>query len=416
MRGFGRHGAWLAVLLWAGVLGAGEAHAQATFGVSSSSSVAIRTGHTEPLGALTLRVESGTSVADIIEIVLGDVVLTSGDTVDISTRGSVNAADFSASVDADTGVVQLMVPAGMQVNDSVTIQGLRVSIPASGIETLDARISTTRNGLGSFGRDVRLISRVDDGIFIDPETDSDYTYNASGALREDLDDFIFGEGFAGAFVEGVEIIFQASSLPRNTQLRFPATIPSQSGAELMLKDPSDDEEDNGVTLVSGERRNQVIYTFESTRSSGAIVENFSFRPMLERTGSPGAGTGFYQVTLGPVGAAEPSRAAPSTAVPRYEELLLPELGELSRSRTFLFPVDRGADTQTFTVANTAVGSAPLTLRAYDADGDLLSGPDIANERVPRAGGEPDPDVRPGPDVRRRCHHRNRGVGRDRIRK
>ena len=380
MSDFRRHGAWLAVLLWAGALAAGEAHAQATFSVSSSSSVVVRTGHTEPLGAVTFRVDSGTSVEDVIEIALGsDVFLTSGDTVDISTRGRVSEANFSTSVEADAGVVRLIVPDGMQSNDSVTIKGLRVSIPASGIETLDARISMSANQLDSRSRDVRLISRVADGIFIDPTTDSAYTYNANSRIVDNLGNFVFGEGFAGAFNEDVEIIFRASPLPRNTQLRFPFEIPSQSGGALLLKDPSNDEEINGVVLVSGERRNEVVYTIESTGSSGAIVETFSFRPMLERTGNPGAGTGFYQVTLGPVGAAEPSPAAPSRAVPRYEELLLPELAELSRSRTFLFPVDRGADTQTFTVANTAVGSAPLTLRAYDAAGELLSGPDIANE-------------------------------------
>ena len=68
----------------------------------------------------------------------------------------------------------------------------------------------------------------------------------------------------------------------------------------------------------------------------------------------GAGTGFYQVTIGPIGAAKPTLALPSTAVARYEELLLPVLGPaLPASKTFLFPVERGVDTQSFTVSNTA---------------------------------------------------------------
>ena len=108
---------------------------------------------------------------------------------------------------------------------------------------------------------------------------------------------------------------------------------------------------------------------------------FSFRPVLERTGTAGAGTGFYQVTIGPIGAVEPTLRLPSTAVPRYDELLLPVLGpDLPTSKTFLFPVGQGVETQSFTVSNTATGAVPLTIRAFDEAGDLLERPDVANER------------------------------------
>ena len=110
---------------------------------------------------------------------------------------------------------------------------------------------------------------------------------------------------------------------------------------------------------------------------------FSFSPGLERTGPVGAGTGFYQVTVGPIGAAEPTIRLPSTEVPRYEALLLPDLPDLPGSKTFLFPVDRGIDTQSFTVSNTGDGGAQLTLSAFDDTGDLLKGPDLANERDQR---------------------------------
>ena len=118
------------------------------------------------------------------------------------------------------------------------------------------------------------------------------------------------------------------------------------------------------------------------QSSHSAVDVFSFSPVLERTGPVGAGTGFYQVTIGPIGAAVPTRALPSTAVPRYDELLLPVLGpDLPASKTFLFPVERGVDTQSFTVSNTATGAASLTIRAVDEAGDLLDGSDVTNERA-----------------------------------
>ena len=138
----------------------------------------------------------------------------------------------------------------------------------------------------------------------------------------------------------------------------------------------------GTTLLAlGETPTRIVYKFTSSASSRNVVDVFSFRPVLERIGTAGAGTGFYQVTIGPIGAAVPTLRLPSTAVPRYDELLLPVLGpDLPTSKTFLFPVGQGVETQSFAVSNTAAGAAPLTIRAFDEAGDLLEGPDVANER------------------------------------
>ena len=268
------------------------------------------------------------------------------------------------------------MPTGIGPGAVVHVEGLRVSIPASGIETLDVRISTVENRLATGSRTARVIGRVADAIVIDPSTDSVYTYNSGRVLIDHLGHFTFSEGFAAAFSPATEIIFQASALPRNTQLRFPATIESQTGARLTTADGSD------VTLASGGSRNRVVYTFAPGNGpSHSAVDVFSFSPVLERTGPVGAGTGFYQVTIGPIGAAVPTRALPSTAEPRYDELLLPVLGpDLPASKTFLFPVEQGVDTQTFTISNTATGAAPLTIRAFDEAGDLLDGSDVTNER------------------------------------
>ena len=366
---------WTSVLLAVTVLSGGPtAWAQAAFSVSSTAATVIRTGHAEPVGALTFAVVSGTTVAEAIAIDLSPAVLTS-DAIVISSGGV--QASFSATVDPDAGSVALHVPAGIGPGAVVHVEGLRVSIPASGIETLDARIFTVENRLATGSRTARVIGRVADAIVIDPSTDPVYTYTSGRVLIDHLGHFTFSEGFAAAFSDAIEIIFQASALPRNTQLRFPATIESQTGARLTTADGAD------VTLASGGSRNWVVYTFAPGNGpSHSAVDVFSFSPVLERTGPVGAGTGFYQVTIGPIGAAKPTRALPSTAVPRYDELLLPVLGpDLPASKTFLFPVERGVDTQSFMVSNTATGAAPLTIRAFDEAGDLLDGSDVTNERA-----------------------------------
>ena len=371
---------WASVLLALAVLAGGHpAWAQAVFRVSGTAATVIRTGHTEPVGSLTFWVVAGTSVDGVIEIDLSPAVLTSAPVV-ISTGGV--QADFRATVDPAAAQVRLHVPAGVGPGALVNIGGLRISVPASGIESLEARITTAENLLTADSRSVQVVGRAVDAIVIDPATDSVYTYNSGRTLIDHLGHFTFSEGFATAFAAGAagetaptEIIFQASALPRNTQLRFPATIGSQTGAILTTADETD------VTLASGGLNNRVVYTFSPGESSRTAVDVFSLSPVLERTGTPGAGTGFYQVTIGPVGAAEPTGALPSTAVPRYEELLLPVLGpDLPASKTFLFPVERGLDTQSFTISNTAAGPAPLTIRAFDESGELLEGPDVVNER------------------------------------
>ena len=150
---------WTSVLLAVTVLSGGPmAWAQATFSVSSTAATVIRTGHAEPVGALTFSVVSGTTIAEVIPIDLRPAVLTS-DAVVISTSPA--QTGFSATVDRDAGRVELHVPDDIGPGTAVHVEGLRMSVPASGIETLDARISTIENRLttGEPGRPGHRASR-----------------------------------------------------------------------------------------------------------------------------------------------------------------------------------------------------------------------------------------------------------------
>ena len=262
---------WTRVLLLAVSVLAGSptAWAQATFSVSSSPSTVIRTGHAEPVGAMTFSIVSGTTVEEIIPIDLSPAVLTSASAV-ISARGFSSTA-LSATVDLEAGRVELHIPDGMGPGTSVNVEGLRVSVASTGIETLDARVSTTENRLTAGNQVIRVIAGAADAIVVDPTTDSVFTYSSGRVLVDPLGHFTFSEGFAQAFSDATdagrtaptEIIFQASRLPRNTQLRFPGRIRSQTGATLTT------EREEEVTIASGTStaRNRVVYTF--SRAQGA---------------------------------------------------------------------------------------------------------------------------------------------------
>ena len=387
---FRTRGWWLPLLLAMVFLSGGvRAHAQATFSVSSSASTVIRTGHTELLGPITFSLDSGPTVIGDIEISLSPAVLTNVESgITLSWSGTIQKPMTTVSISPDESLVTLTVPAGISANASVTITGIRVSVPNSGIENLEARISTTGNRLRAGQNVVQVIARGADAIVVDPASDTVYTYNANRLLVDSLGSLTFQEGFAGAFSDDTadgrtavtQVIFHTTTLPENTQLTFPTQILSQTDATLTTTSDSDTDTTVGVTISDSSPRNRIVYEFKSSGSSANVIDVFSFRPTLAITGTPGSGTGFYQMTIGPIGAATPTDDLPSEEVPRYDELLLPVLSPgLPASKDFLFPVQRGADTQEFAISNTTSGAAPLTLRAFDDAGALLSGTDISNE-------------------------------------
>ena len=165
-------------------------------------------------------------------------------------------------MDPEAGRVELHVPAGMGPGTSVNVEGLRVSVASTGIETLDARISTTENRLTAGNQVIRVIAGVADAIVVDPTTDSVFTYSSGRVLVDPLGHFTFSEGFAQAFDDDTnagrtaptEIIFQASRLPRNTQLRFPGRIRSQTGATLT----TEGEEEVTIASETSTSRNRVV--------------------------------------------------------------------------------------------------------------------------------------------------------------
>ena len=387
---FRTRGWWVPVLLAMVFLAGGvRAHAQATFSVSSAASTVIRTGHTELLGPITFSLDSGPTVIGDIEISLSPAVLTNVESgITPSWSDANGSSGTTVSISPDEGLVTVTVPAGISANESLTITGIRISIPNSGVENLEARISTTGNRLRAGQNVVQVIARAVDAIVVDPSSDTVYTYNSNRLLVDNLGSLTFQEGFAGAFsvdredgrTADTQVIFHTTALPENTQLTFPTEIVSQTGAKLTTTSDSETDTTVGVTISDSSPRNRIVYEFKSSQDwpSANLIDVFSFRPTLAITGTPGSGTGFYQMTIGPIGAAPPTDDLPSEAVPRYEELLLPILSpELPASKDFLFPVQRGADTQEFAISNTTTGAAQLTLRAFDDAGALLSGTDIS---------------------------------------
>ncbi len=397
MTDFHRLGVRAAWLPMAFVLAGVAADAQATFTLSSTSKTVVNTGHAEPIAAITFTVSSGTSTAGAFEIDLGDdiVLSTRANGIVITPSAGAPPTGYSASQDEETGIITVNLPAGLTQGQSVTVEGVRFSVPASGITTLTAQITSSVHRLGQRDRQIQVLGGVMQGLVVDEESDSSFGFTAQGVASDELGTFIFREGFAGAWADATgpgvtgatQVIFQVFSLPANTQLVFPASIDSGVGGVLVLDDcdlQTVDYEDCETRAVdAGFEEDPVIYEYaQPPGSTGRFGDIFSFRPTLNSE-QPGVGTGYFQVSLGPIGALEPTMDLPLTAVPRYDALWLPAGGpDGPRSKTFRFTVDPEAESQTFTVTNVADGASPLTLKAFDSDGETLDRAD-ADGRVSR---------------------------------
>ncbi len=403
MTDFHRLGLRAGRLLAAIVLAGGAAHAQATFSLSSSTNMVVSTGHAEPLGAITFTVSSGTSTAGAFEVDLGsDIVLTTPENAIVVTPSTgAPTTGYSASQDEERGIITVNLPAGLTQGQSVTVEGVRFSVPASGITTLTAGISSSVHRLGQLDRQVQVLGGVMQGLILDAESDSSFAFTSRGVASDQLGNFTFNEGFASAWVDetasGVsgptQIVFRVPSLPANTQLVFPASIDSGVGSTLVLNDCDWQNVDISTCeardVDAGLQEDPVIYEFVGAEggASSRVLDGFSFRPTLN-TDQPGVGTGYFQVSLGPIGALEPTMDLPSTARPRYDALWLPASGPGGpRSKTLRFTVDPEAESQTFTVSNVGTGAAPLTLTAIGADGETVEAAGVDGEVSRTLGGQ-----------------------------
>ena len=109
-------------------------------------------------------------------------------------------------------------------------------------------------------------------------------------------------------------------MPTNTSLTFPAVIPAIDSAATPTTL-------NGTAEVvtDASASSEVTYAFAAGPTSGTVVDVFRLKPILDITGTPGSGTGFIQFYLGPIGTEVPNAQFPSTAIPRYDLQLLPEI-------------------------------------------------------------------------------------------
>lgn len=349
--------------------------AQAILTLSSASGPVAKTGHTELAGPLTVTVTNGTTVAGDVEILL-PVPFNTPAALNLAATGGL-AGTVVTAVSPGIGLIKLTLPPGATAGDTATLNGIRVSVPNNVITSLAATVTVTGNTLAGGVTNVPLIEKTFDPLIVDPSTDAQFTFNAATFLVDALGTFTFREAYEEAFSSAVgilgrntvtEIVFRVSGLPENTMVTFPDAIIADSGATFTTS--------SGLAEVvaAGDEPNTVRYLFADSLTSPTAIDWFTFDPLMSTTGTPGPGTGFIQVTIGPVGKEVPDAEFPETAVPRYVALYLPDfgLGE-TITKTFSFPIPPTTQSPEIVISNTVVGGADMTITARDLLGGVVEG-------------------------------------------
>jgi hypothetical protein len=365
---------WFLLLL--GMAAAAEtARAQATFQVSSAASTVTAIGHTELAGEVTLTVVSGTTVAGQVEITYPVPLANSTATgIGILATGGL-AAGTTVSAAPGSGVVIVNIPAGATAGSSVTIRGVRFSAAANNTSTMSASVSSTGNFVTA-GQGVVLVvsGTVANGFTLQTSTSPSFTV-ANGQIITPPGEFTISETYERSFSDAVgqlgqtvptQVIFQVTGLPDNVTLTFPTTAVSTGGATLTTST-------GAPVVVSNLTTNQVVYLFGSSLTSQSELDSFRIMPTAGFSGTPGSGTAFIQVALGPLGAAVPDVSLPSTDIPRYSERFLPALSSIPGAvLTQIFPTFSLQTDQVLAVSNLGSGSAVLSFTATRTDATTMA--------------------------------------------
>jgi hypothetical protein len=380
MKSFRRFGLGVFALFLALVLNllcADFAQAQATLAVSGSSATLTKTGYTELIGAVSLTVNSGTTVAGTVEVFLPNTVFSDASGVTLNGTGGLAAATIAAVVPSN-GVVDINIPAGAGAGSSLTISGIRVSAVGLTNAKVTAAISSTGNFVLAGQNSVSLVTGLADGLTVD--TSAGNTLSTSGTVIISSPGAIkVAEGWNQAFSSSLgvagqtaktQVVFQVVGLPDNVGLTFPAMVSSDGGDGAYIMTLSGVPE----TLTNQSPTNRVIYEFNDSPTSPNFIDSFSVIPTVSLNGDPGNGTAYIQVALGPIGALLPNAQYPSVAIPRFAEVFLPPATpEQEAITTLSLPVLPTATNDSFSLSNTGSGGALITAQAMREDGTPSAG-------------------------------------------
>ncbi|NWG12707.1 MAG: hypothetical protein HXY20_04135 [Acidobacteria bacterium] len=372
---------------------------QATFTVASSVATAADIGLTELTGQIDLTVYSGTTVAAPFSIRYSAPITNNSmqEVVVYGTGGLIPVAPHP-TFDAVNNAILIDVPAGGGFGSQIRILGVRVAIP--GIN--DNRVTAFVTGLSAAGNSilagqniVTVIDRFLPPFTVPLNTMFPLEFKNGVAINTQTSIYIH-ETYPTAFTDSVGILGQTvrttfkikpfPGIPQGVKLIF-APIAASAETLAVLRTKSGQAE----TVPRDDGSTDVEYEYVSAIYSNVTIESFRFFISIEVEPTAGSGTIKFQATLVPIGAAKPDATHPSTAIPRYLELTLPDESDLLMGTVELaypFRVQQDATYTGIAVTNPLPYRTKISLTAYDANGLLIFGAGVTNPVsfiLPRSG-------------------------------
>jgi hypothetical protein len=348
-------------------------------GVGVPAAVAS-TGQTEPIGLILVAMTSGPLVADTLVINLSPLQITNANSSDIEVQGNGMVVGVPV-IDTVNNLVEIPVAASLTSTGSISIQGIRVAVAGTNINSFNAQLSWLNfSNVFITGSSVPVISSAQTPVVA--RSIANPSVISTGQSNVTRSTIQVAEGFPEAFSSSLQygqtgptqIQITVTDFPAGEVLQFPVSIRANETAATLSITGS------GATLSGS---GKVTYAYSSSENAASVAESFNLSLDLM---PPSNVQPTISVTLAPIGAAVPNSVFPATNIPRYaeSEILVPP-SQAPRKILYWTGVNPTLQNQ-IEVTNTASQPSKLTIDAFDSKGNAISGTGVAGPVTLTLGG------------------------------
>src|SRR5436309_8455139 len=336
------------------------------------------TGQAEVLGPILVTMVQGSAAAGTLVIDLSPLQMTNANAADISvTATTLTLGPTLPTIDADNHLVKIPVIGGGAASGSIRIEGIRVAVAGTGINSFNAKLSW-QDSLNVFidGATVPVIAAVQSGLTAQAVGDRFTVFN--GKIYGSGPTIRVTEGYASAFSNSsqsgqtnpTQVRIRVTDFPDNLQLIFPAVVTAnESAATLNTVGGA------VVTLPFSNGKNEVTYAFSKAANSDETTESFDIRFTVNVLGPVPDIQPTIEVSLAPIG-----DVYSSAGIPRYaeDEITVQEGSSRIISKVLYWTSISGSVQNQVYVTNPSSRTANLTIDAFNAAGQAISGAGVTN--------------------------------------
>src|SRR2546426_5233182 len=334
------------------------------------------TGQAEVLGPIVVTMVQGSAAAGTLVIDTSPLQITNANAADIAVN-ALGVGVGVTTIDADNHLVKIPVSAGGGSSATIRIEGIRVAVVGTAINSSNAKLSWP-DSLNVFidGATVPVIDAVQSGMPAQAVGNRVTVFNGqvygSGATIR------VTEGYASAFsnssqfgqTTSTQVRIRVTDFPDNLQLVFPATVTANETSATL-----NTLEGNAVTLPRGNGKTEVTYAFSQAGNSNDTTESFDIRFTVNVLGPVPDIQPTIEVSLAPIGS-----VSSSTDIPRYaeDEITVQEGSSRIITKALYWTGINSSLQNQVHLTNPSLRAANLTIDALNAAGQGVSGSGITN--------------------------------------